>query len=214
MSLRGALIATMTASLALGGCSLAGRSLGRYIDDKSITGGVKLKITQRNTAALARVNVDTFEGTVYLSGAVDTPTEKSDAEIAAWQIDGVEQVINDLRVRRAEDPPPTVASRSTLLDSLPGIARVDPGLPGQPGYAYDRSGRMVATVYTVSMRELGQSGLEDAHAVGRPIDHVSIYPVAPHADVPDAQYHVVLWHVSQSEAAAFASGVATPRPPR
>jgi hypothetical protein len=40
-------------------------------------------------------------------------------------------------------------------------------------------------------------------ATGRPIDHVSIFPVATAPDRPEAQYYVVLWHVSATEAAAL-----------
>ena len=90
----------------------------------------------------------------------------------------------------------------TLLDRLPGIARLDAGLPGAPGAAFDGSGRLVATVYTLSMREIAQEGFQGMHTAGRPIDHVSIVPIATAADRPEAQYHVVLWHVSATKAAA------------
>ena len=48
---------------------------------------------------LPRVKIDTYEGTVYLSGEVETAAQKAEAEAAARRVEGVEQVINDLHVR-------------------------------------------------------------------------------------------------------------------
>jgi BON domain len=52
---------------------------------------------------LKRVNVDAYDGTIYLSGFVERPIEKSDAEIAARRTEGVKQVVNDIVVRSSED---------------------------------------------------------------------------------------------------------------
>ena len=199
----------LAVTIAASGCSLAGRSFGRYVDDKVIAGGVKVRLIADRVPTLSRVTVDVFEGTVYLSGSVDSPEQKSDAEIAAWKIDGVEQVINDLRVTRDSTPSAAVASeppRSRLLEHLPGAARIDPPAPGDPrgpSLVYDAAGRLVATVYTVPLQKLGQRGFNDWRASSHPIDHVSIYPVGAHADLPEAQCHIVLWHVSQRDAALF-----------
>ena len=204
MSPRHAVVVLLAAALGAGGCSLAGRSLGGYIDDRAITGSIKRSFVGQRDGALSHISVDTFDGTVYLTGPVDTDAAKFAADTAAWRIEGVTQVVNDIRVRRAE-PPASIAgpARSPLLDGLRGIARVDSGLPGQADEAYDANGRLVATVYTVTMRELAQSGFDERHPPSRPIDHVSIVAVAPHGDVPDEQYYVVLWHVSRAEAAAL-----------
>jgi osmotically-inducible protein OsmY len=42
--------------------------------------------------------VDTFGGTVYLSGTVDTAAEKAEAERVASEVGGVQQIVNDLVV--------------------------------------------------------------------------------------------------------------------
>ena len=65
----------------LSGCALAGRSFGRYVDDKTVTGSVKMGLAARHLSHLKRVNVDVYDGTVYLTGTVNTEIEKSDAEI-------------------------------------------------------------------------------------------------------------------------------------
>ncbi len=199
-----AVLLSLLCLLSASGCSLAGRTFWRYVDDKAITGAVKLKLAAQQPATMARISVDAYEGVVYLSGTAQSEEQKSSAEIAARRVEGVEQVVNDLQVRRAVAPAASPGMGDhPLLDRLPGIARLDAGLPGSPGAAYDRSGRLVATVYTLSMRELAQEGFYGMRATGRPIEHVSIFPIATAADRPEAQYHVVLWHVSATEAAAL-----------
>jgi hypothetical protein len=189
--------------LSASGCSLAGRTFGRYVDDNAVTGAVKLRLAAQQPATVARINVDTYEGIVYLSGTAENEEQKSYAEIAARRVEGVQEVVNDLQVRGAAPSASPAMSDHGLIDTLPGIARLDPALPGTPGAAYDRSGRHVATVYTVSMRELAQDGFQGMRPAARPIDHVSIFPIATAADQPEPQYHLMLWHVSVTEAAAL-----------
>ena len=57
--------------LLLSGCALAGRTFGRYVDDKTITGTVKLSLAARHLSHLRRVNVDVHDATVYLTGTVN-----------------------------------------------------------------------------------------------------------------------------------------------
>jgi osmotically-inducible protein OsmY len=45
------------------------------------------------------VQVDTFKGTVQLSGFVDTGDRKGNAEVAAKQVEGVKEVVNDITVK-------------------------------------------------------------------------------------------------------------------
>jgi hypothetical protein len=191
---------------AVGGCALGGRSWGGYFDDKALTGAVKTRLAFAVPKSLTHVNVDAFEGTVYLTGEVDTPQQKSDAEIAAWKIQDVQQVVNDLRVRgkRAVSASPPIADvPAPLQERLPGIVRLDPASPGGPALAYDGSGALVATVYVRSLREVVTNGIDSIDAPVKPIDHVSIYPVLPGGAQPEALVQIVLWHVSRAAAAAL-----------
>ena len=195
------LLLSLLCVVSASGCSLAGRTFGRYVDDKALTGAVKLRLAAQQPATVARISVDTYEGVVYLSGTAQSEEQKSYAEIAARRVEGVQEVVNDLQVRGSVAPAASPAMGDHVLrNRLPGIARFDAGLPGAPGAAYDGSGRLVATVYTVSMRELSLEGVQGMRTSVRPIDHVSIFPVASAADRPEAEYHVVLWHVSATEA--------------
>jgi hypothetical protein len=201
-------VALLLVLTALTGCSLAGRTFGSYVDDQTLTGAVKIGLARKEPRNLTRINVDTFERTVYLTGEVLTPIQKSDAEIAAWQVDGVEQVVNDLTVRgeraqRVASASPPMQPPSPLLDRIPGITRMDQAPPGGRAIAYDRSGSLVATVYVRPVREVAQGRFEALGPTARPIDHVSVYGVPADAGSPEAQMYFVFWHVSAAAAAAL-----------
>lgn len=191
----------------MAGCSLAGRTFGTYVDDQTITATIKMALVRQEPRTLTRVNVDTFQRTVYLSGEVPSTLLKSDAEITAWKTKGVTQVVNNLAVR-AEHPEIVAASPAmrpggALLERLPGIVRLDPAPPGAGALAYDRAGSVVATVYVRPLREVAQRGFEAPDSTSRPIDHVSVYGVPAEAGMPEAQMYILLWHVSPVEAAAL-----------
>ena len=185
------------------GCALAGRSLGGYVDDKLMERGVKRRLAGEDPGG-SGVKVDTFGGTVYLSGSVDTEQEKADAGGVAWQVGGVQQVVNDLVVAR---PSPQVAALPDfrlphpLTAQLPGVERVEPSRDGGPDLAYDHGGQVVASVYTIAWRALIDSGLTMLTATGRPIDHVSTYALPESAELPGPTYAIVIWHVSARDAA-------------
>jgi hypothetical protein len=189
-----------------GGCSLAGRTFGAYVDDKLVKVAVKRRLAREGVSRREGVIVDTFGGTVYLTGSVETEEQKSDAEIAARQVSGVEEVVNDLVVRADGDAPaasPAPAGLHPLREQLPGVVRVEPGRPGGPDLVFDTAGRVIATVYTLSARDLIDRGIETLRAEGRPIDHVSIFPLLGRAELPAPHYGIVLWHLSEPEAAAL-----------
>jgi hypothetical protein len=190
----------------LGGCqTMTGRSMGQWVDDRTITARVKARLAAERPLHLTRVHVDTYEATVYLTGIVRHAAARERIARLVAGVPGVRQVVTNLE---AEDHEVGAASPATaapvpphpLLALLPGLARIDGAAPG-PYTAFDHEGHAVATVFTVDMRELSERGFEQRVPAGRPVDHVAIYPVAGVPDVPVAQYHVVLWHVSRSEEA-------------
>jgi hypothetical protein len=199
-------LALALALLVSGGCSLAGRTLGGYVDDKRVKSAVKRRLADTSLGRDSGVRIDTFGGTVYLTGQVETEAQKSDAEVTAWQVAGVGQVVNDLVVRRGgELPSAALAARPPhpLREWLPGVARLEPGRPGGPDLAYDAQGRLIATVYVLSARDLVDRDLETLRGEGRPIDHVSVFALVGRRELPAPHYAVVLWHVSEPEAAAL-----------
>jgi hypothetical protein len=193
--------------LSAAGCSLAGRTFTGYMGDHAVGVDVKHRLADLHVRHLRRVKVDVYDRVVYLSGSVNTPEEKSDAERAAWQVDGVEQVVNDLVVRRRREvadaisASPVTESIHPLMERFPSVTRVETPRAGGPELAYDRSGRVVATVYTLGARDMINAGFTTLPVDGRPINRVSIYPIVGRGDLPEPQYAVVLWHVAPPAAA-------------
>ena len=207
--LRGSAVALVVVLATSAGCSLAGRTFGTYVDDQTVTAAVKMSLARKEPRTVTRVNVDTFQGTVYLSGDVASAIQKSDAEIIAWRVKGVTQVVNDLTVRGEGAPalavsasPPMTPSSSLLL-RIPGIARMDPPLADGGALAYDRSGAIVATIFRRPARDVAQNGFEATGPTARPVDHVSVYGVPAEAGMPEAQLYIVFWHVSAAAAASL-----------
>jgi hyperosmotically inducible protein len=114
MSHRITMLAASVLALALTGCqTTTGRTAGTVVDDGTTTAAVKSKLVADRPANLTTVGVDTVNGTIYLTGVVDTPEQRVRAEQLAWQTGGVRQVVNNIQVRRppaAATPAGTTAS--------------------------------------------------------------------------------------------------------
>lgn len=76
-------------------------TVGRHIDDASITAAIKAKLAGDRLGALTGVDVDTVNGIVYLSGTVPDPVAKQRAAELAREVDGVARVENNLQARVA-----------------------------------------------------------------------------------------------------------------
>ena len=72
---------------------------GEYIDDTVITTKVKAAILNEPGLKSAQINVETFKGTVQLSGFVVTNGEVVRAGDVTRQVKGVQSVKNDIRLR-------------------------------------------------------------------------------------------------------------------
>ena len=86
---------------ALAGCrSLTGQSAGRVVDDSAITAQIKTRLAADEAKTLTRIDVDTENGVVYLSGIVEAPATRARAEQIAQSQEGVKRVVNNLQVSR------------------------------------------------------------------------------------------------------------------
>lgn len=72
---------------------------GKYIDDAAITAKVKALLLKDEGVKSLDVNVETYRGTVQLSGWVRTPGQMAQAERVAASVEGVKAVRNDLQVK-------------------------------------------------------------------------------------------------------------------
>ena len=94
-------LAAIALLLALAGCAStpSQESMGEYIDDSMITTKVMTAVFNEPSLRLMQINVETFKGTVQLSGFVKSPDDIVTAEQAASRVKGVKVVRNDLLVR-------------------------------------------------------------------------------------------------------------------
>ena len=98
-----------------------------------------------------------------------------------------------------------VSSLVKLPDFLPGLGSLDvqpSTLPAGPFLAYDRNGVLVSTIYMIPLEDMqAQKKFADL-AVGpdETVKSVSMYYNAGHPGVEKPQYHIVLWHVPESQA--------------
>ena len=76
-------------------------STGEYVDDAAITAKVKTALLQDPEVSGLAINVDTFKGTVQLSGFANTERERQRAVTLARSVAGVQAVQNSIRLKRA-----------------------------------------------------------------------------------------------------------------
>lgn len=97
-------IATLFAALmltAVVGCASTQKKegTGEYVDDTIITTKVKAAILNEPTLKVAEINVETFKGTVQLSGFVNSQQDITKAVSVARGVKGVQAVKNDMRLK-------------------------------------------------------------------------------------------------------------------
>lgn len=109
---RGVLVVPACLSLLLSGCvpavvaggTAAGltvaqeRSVGNAIDDTGTDIAVKERLLRHDQQLFNKVGVEVIEGRVLLTGSVPTPEDRIEAARLAWQVDGVQEVINEIQV--------------------------------------------------------------------------------------------------------------------
>jgi hyperosmotically inducible periplasmic protein len=99
--------AGLAVSFVLSGCqALTGRTAGRNLDDLTITTSVKARLVADKISNFTRIDVDTVNAVVSLTGLVESEEEKRRAEDIASLVDGVEKIINNLQVQNQSAPKP------------------------------------------------------------------------------------------------------------
>ena len=79
------------------------RSTGRYIDDKMLVGKVKSALNDSAVYKFPDVKVNTYNGTVQLTGFVDTMEQKRKAEDIARNVQGVAGIQNEIALKGDTD---------------------------------------------------------------------------------------------------------------
>jgi osmotically-inducible protein OsmY len=96
------LLAVLMASTAVVGCSSTPtqESAGQAVDDGVVTAKVKAALVADPVTKAHQINVETFKGTVQLSGFVETDEARTRALQLARDVDGVKKVKDAMEVRR------------------------------------------------------------------------------------------------------------------
>lgn len=77
-----------------------GRTTGEFTNDAALTAKVKSAIaTDVGARTAAAINIETYRGTVQLTGFVASREQADKAEAAAKKVEGVRSVKNDVRVK-------------------------------------------------------------------------------------------------------------------
>lgn len=86
--------------LSLAACQTpAGRTGDEVVHDATITTKVKAKLLDDSFLRGVAISVETFEGDVTLTGAVDTDAQKVRAEELAKSVNGVKKVNNHIKIK-------------------------------------------------------------------------------------------------------------------
>lgn len=101
------------------------RSLGRQVDDSSITAKIALDLTNDTIVRARNIDVDTINGNVMLTGVVDTEFEALRAVDIARRVSGVNEVNNNLQIGSR-------TFRQVVSDKLVG-SRIKGKLLAEPG---------------------------------------------------------------------------------
>jgi len=86
------------AALAVGCTNLGDKSAGQAVDDAAITTKVKAKFVEDKAVSAMNIKVNTFQGTVQLSGFAKSAEEAERAGQIARSVNGVKIVKNDIRL--------------------------------------------------------------------------------------------------------------------
>ena len=76
-------------------------STGEQVDDTVITSKVKAAFVEDKQVSTMNIGVETFKGTVQLSGFANNATEMNRAAEIARSVKGVKAVKNDIRLKTA-----------------------------------------------------------------------------------------------------------------
>lgn len=91
----------LLAMVVIAGCASTRtqESTGQYVDDSTITTKVKGEILGDPALKSFQIGVETFKGTVQLSGFVNSAEVRNQAAVVASRVNGVKSVKNDLIVK-------------------------------------------------------------------------------------------------------------------
>ncbi len=203
LSLSGCAVAALGAVGAVGLASTKDKTLGESLDDAATSGYIKTRLLAVSAERFGELDVEVADGLVLLSGRVNAPEDRVEAEGIAWEPSGTRDVANEVRIEppggfvaNVSDEVISARVRARLIGSatvkslnfnietyngvvyLMGIARSAEELRRAAEEASVVGGVQQVVSY---VRLLGETGRPQA-----PIEQVS----PPFPEVPDAAFEV------------------------
>ena len=74
------------------------RSLGTVVDDATIKINIAAKLIDSGDNLFVNINTTVLEGRVLLTGLVDNQELRIDAVRRVWEVDGVNEVVNEIQI--------------------------------------------------------------------------------------------------------------------
>jgi len=154
------------AGAALGISAASERGIGGTASDLKIKALISDKWFKYDLSTFAKLNLTVNEGRVLITGIVQNPDDRVEAVRLAWQVDGVQQVINEIRVAEGEGFPGYVRDQwiSTRLRTALTFDREIHSI----NYSIDT---VAGTVYLMGIAR-HQTELERVIGIARTIPHV------------------------------------------
>ncbi|HPE47153.1 MAG TPA: BON domain-containing protein [Hyphomonas sp.] len=98
LPLCGCAVAAVGAAGAVGVAAMQDRTMGEALDDTTTGAQIKTKLLAENTEKFGEVDVEVSNGLVLLSGRVNAPEDRVQAEGIAWSSSGTQDVANEIRI--------------------------------------------------------------------------------------------------------------------
>ncbi|KCZ61062.1 BON domain-containing protein [Hyphomonas chukchiensis] len=101
LPLGGCAVAAVGAAGAVGLAAAKDKTLGESVDDTTASTEIKTKLLAESLNRFGEVDVEVNNGLVLLSGRVDDPTDRVQAEGIAWTSSRVMDVANEIKIEPA-----------------------------------------------------------------------------------------------------------------
>ena len=98
LPLTGCVVAAVGTAASLGVTAAQEKTLGEAVDDATISSEIKGKLLAENTQKFQEVDVEVANGLVLLSGRVNDPEDRAQAEGIAWSSTRANDVANEIRI--------------------------------------------------------------------------------------------------------------------
>ncbi len=97
-SVSGCAAAVLGTAGAVGLTSVQEKTMGEALDDATASNEIKAKLLNESGARFAEVDVEVVSGLVLLSGRVNAPEDRTEAEGIAWSSSRTQDVANEIRI--------------------------------------------------------------------------------------------------------------------